>query len=218
MLEHFDKIAMWISAEIVLPKTVEQRGSKLSYFLRVCTCLLEMNNFQTLFAIVAGLLSASVFRMNETWAQLTPEQAKQVELFRELVSLRNDFATYRTYLASCTQVPCLPYFGMFMGDLKLMHDYPIHPQYAAISHALLSNHGITLYPWIMLLHEYDCIYQVRCWQRNNTITTTPTTTTTSTSMNFEQACHELYWQWYEAALDVNTLVCKNMCVYKLMLF
>jgi hypothetical protein len=70
---------------------------------------LDLRNFQTLFAVIAGLTSASVYRLKKSFQVLSDEIHELIELFRSLVSLRSNFSMLRGSLESCQNLSTIPY-------------------------------------------------------------------------------------------------------------
>ena len=176
MSDLFDHVAHWVACEIVLPTHPQERAHVIEHFITLCNTLLDMHDFQTLFSVVAGMLSASVYRLRGTWSLVQEQSLKQMEYLRELVSLRNDFATLRTLLQSCcnqgptVMVVVIPYMGLILGDLKTLHDVKPGGQFAMTSE-VMAQQGIKFVHWYLLLQEFEMVHQVRLWARQRPPTT-----------------------------------------------
>ena len=95
----------------------------MSRFINLCRHLNEYRNFQSTFAVVGGIMSASVYRLRQTKGMLTEQEVEELEDLRALVSLRHDFGQLRARLNSCDTIPAIPYVGYFLGQLKSVSDY-----------------------------------------------------------------------------------------------
>lgn len=125
--------------------------------------LRDLRNFQTLFAIVAGIQSAAVYRLHQTKALLAEEDVQRIERLRELVSLTNNFATPRASLNSCREMSCIPYMGLYMVDLKSQHDSPwISWNRTNRTMAAANRLYVNLE---LLLQEYAIALELQNWQR-----------------------------------------------------
>lgn len=122
-----------------------------------------MRNFQTLFAIIAGLMSASVFRLKKSRELLSQETQQVWESFRHLVSLRSNFKMLRICLESCEKMPTVPYIGMFLADLKALHDCYVFGEFTQKQDEL-EKKGIKFVNWFIMNHEYLIIEHLQSWQ------------------------------------------------------
>ena len=57
-----------MSEQILDAKQIKRRFHLLCYFIRVCSNLLDLNNFDGLRGVMAGLQSTPIHRLERTWA------------------------------------------------------------------------------------------------------------------------------------------------------
>lgn len=124
MSNHFNKIASWIVYEIVNQSNLINRVRTVKRFLKIAVKCREFNNFNCCQEIIAGLGSASVHRLKQTWSKLKKTEHKlmlQWDNIKEIMANNKSYSRYRTELKTC-DVPCLPYLGVFLTDLTFIED------------------------------------------------------------------------------------------------
>ena len=115
-----NRIASWVQYEILSRGTnVVKRVQAVQRFLTICLHLEVLQNFHTMFGILAGLKVSSVarlrveFDMNASWASL----------YRRLMALgstRNNWEAYRTLKRRATQFPFFPFLGVYLQDFQVL--------------------------------------------------------------------------------------------------
>ncbi|KAL0483192.1 Ras GTPase exchange factor [Acrasis kona] len=130
----FENVSSWIATAIVTPPTAQERAAMLEYFIQLCYHLLEVRNFDFVFCVMGALTSASVYRLKSTFELISEEHDKMLKKYQDLVSLRSDFIQTRVLLQTCDHMTCLPFHGLFLGDLKAVHDSIMKPTHYFGSH------------------------------------------------------------------------------------
>jgi len=77
---------------------------------------LELNNFNGVMEILAGLETAAVQRLKQTWRNLPRKAWDMFEELNDLMSIPQNFKKFRQTL-NTTKPPCVPYIGVFLKDL-----------------------------------------------------------------------------------------------------
>ncbi|KAK3062755.1 hypothetical protein LTR53_019213, partial [Teratosphaeriaceae sp. CCFEE 6253] len=95
MIEHFDQVAMWVSNYILLRDKPKHRALMLEKFMRIARKLREINNYNSLGAIIAGIKSSAVGRLQATRDLLPPEVGKDWLKLEILMSSSRSHAAYR---------------------------------------------------------------------------------------------------------------------------
>ncbi len=83
--------------------------------------LIDIHNFNSAMAILAGLNNASVTRLKFTWAEVPKASKKIKEQIEALLDTAGSYKNYRTALKS-TLPPLIPYLGIYLSDLTFIED------------------------------------------------------------------------------------------------
>ncbi|KAJ5073248.1 guanine nucleotide exchange factor [Anaeramoeba ignava] len=116
MTEMFNKIGVWIAGEIVAPEKPKSRAAMISYFIKFSQKCNELNNFNSIQEVIAGLTNSAVHRLKKTWELVPP---RQIELYQEMqryLATDDNSKFYRETLKS-RNPPCIPYLGVYFTDL-----------------------------------------------------------------------------------------------------
>ncbi|TPX35592.1 hypothetical protein SmJEL517_g02105 [Synchytrium microbalum] len=114
-------ITGWVAESILLDHDVKKRASTLKYFIKVGDRLMNMNNFNTLLAILSALNSSTISRLRKTWDLLSEKTRKTFELLKASTDHSKNYAVYRQHLRTCSP-PCLPFLGVYLTDLTFCED------------------------------------------------------------------------------------------------
>jgi hypothetical protein len=89
-----------------------------------------MGNFNTAFAVMAGLHSSGIYRLKSTWATLYDATKATFTQLEDLFTSARSFVNLRKAIRE-KDPPCIPYLGIYLTDLTFIEeggsDY-VHPK------------------------------------------------------------------------------------------
>ncbi|XP_027628207.1 RAS guanyl-releasing protein 2 isoform X7 [Tupaia chinensis] len=112
----FNSVSQWVQLMILSKPTAPQRALVITHFVHVAEKLLQLQNFNTLMAVVGGLSHSSISRLKETHSHVSPETIKLWEGLTELVTATGNYGNYRRRLAACVGFR-FPILGVHLKDL-----------------------------------------------------------------------------------------------------
>jgi len=120
LTERFNRISSWVVDLIVREVDLSMRAKIITHLIAITVECKQLQNYNSLLAIVAGLMSSSVIRLKRTWALVPSEIASKFE--NDYSGLfYNNWKHLREAVKQCTP-PCLPYLGVYLSDLTFIED------------------------------------------------------------------------------------------------
>ena len=116
MTDHFNHIAYWTTNLILLRDKPKHRALALEKLIRVARKLREMNNYNSLGAVVAGIHRTAVHRLAATRELVPPELQKNFLKLEVLMSTQKGHSTYRLAWENTTG-PRIPFLPLHRRDL-----------------------------------------------------------------------------------------------------
>ncbi|KAG1443093.1 hypothetical protein G6F56_010801 [Rhizopus delemar] len=119
-IQHFNHISEWIASMIVSQLEIEKRAIVYEYCLRIAVELEQLNNFNSLMAVLAGVNSAAILRLKKTRqrvADFNQGLVDTVSRLEKLMSSERSFYNYRYVLKQKVNTPGIPYLGIHQQDL-----------------------------------------------------------------------------------------------------
>lgn len=95
MIEHFNTLAAWVVNYILLRDKPKHRALMLAKFMRIARRLRELNNYNALGALIAGVKSTSVHRLAATRELIPPALGRDWLKLEILMAPSKSHATYR---------------------------------------------------------------------------------------------------------------------------
>uniref|UniRef100_A0AAQ4RWD0 RAS guanyl releasing protein 3 (calcium and DAG-regulated) n=1 Tax=Gasterosteus aculeatus aculeatus TaxID=481459 RepID=A0AAQ4RWD0_GASAC len=116
----FNGVSQWVQLMVLSKLTPQTRAEVITKYIHVAQKLLQLQNFNTLMAVVGGLSHSSISRLKETHSYLAPEVVKIWSEMTELVSSNNNYSCYRKAFNECQGFK-IPILGVHLKDLIAVH-------------------------------------------------------------------------------------------------
>ncbi|XP_026177193.1 RAS guanyl-releasing protein 2 isoform X2 [Mastacembelus armatus] len=116
----FNSVSQWIQLMVLSKPTAPQRAAVITHFIRVAQKLLQLQNFNTLMAVVGGLSNSSISRLKDTQAHISTETNKVFNSLIELVTSCGNYSQYRKRFSECCGFR-FPILGVHLKDLIAVH-------------------------------------------------------------------------------------------------
>uniref|UniRef100_A0A3Q1F6M0 RAS guanyl releasing protein 2 n=1 Tax=Acanthochromis polyacanthus TaxID=80966 RepID=A0A3Q1F6M0_9TELE len=116
----FNSVSQWIQLMVLSKPTAPQRAAVISHFIRVAQKLLQLQNFNTLMAVVGGLSNSSISRLKDTETHISAETNKVFNNLIELVTSCGNYSQYRKRFSECSGFR-FPILGVHLKDLIAVH-------------------------------------------------------------------------------------------------
>ncbi|ORX99639.1 ras GEF [Basidiobolus meristosporus CBS 931.73] len=131
MIEVSNQVTNWVTETVLLEKEVRKRVAVIKHFISIGEKCRNLNNFNTLTAILAGLNSAPIHRLKRTWELINARSIGAFDGLKRLMNSTKNFGEYREELHSANP-PCVPFLGLYLTDLTFVEDgnpdhVPNHP-------------------------------------------------------------------------------------------
>lgn len=136
-------ISQWVQLMVLSRPTPQLRAEVFIKFIQVAQKLHQLQNFNTLMAVIGGLCHSSISRLKETSSHVPPEINKVLGEMTELLSSCRNYDNYRRAYGECTHFK-IPILGVHLKDLISLYEaMPDHLEDGKVNvHKLLAlyNH------------------------------------------------------------------------------
>ncbi|KAI9271398.1 ras guanine nucleotide exchange factor domain-containing protein [Sporodiniella umbellata] len=135
--DFFNYITRCIEHSVLLPQEASARAQLIHYWIKVASRSLDINNYQTLKAIISSLNTPPVQRLKRTWSYIPKRSMVKLEALNDLMSEANNYGNYREHMGMVnTSVvhgksvqsirsdhfsrPTVPFLGTFVHDITYL--------------------------------------------------------------------------------------------------
>ncbi|CAO3697064.1 unnamed protein product [Rhizopus stolonifer] len=135
--DFFNYITRCIEHSILLPQETSVRAQLIHYWVKVASRCLDVNNYQTLKAIVSALNTPPVQRLKRTWSYIPKKSSARLESLNDLMSEANNYGEYREHMGMVNSTfingksiqlirdehfarPTVPFLGTFIHDITYL--------------------------------------------------------------------------------------------------
>ena len=112
----------WVITEIVSEPKAASRARIIKQFIKIAWhCFKETQNYNSMFAITAGLDHGSVKRMRSTWERVHGRYMKQFHEMNSVMDPSLNFRKYRNLIGNASsRPPLIPIYPMVNKDLTFI--------------------------------------------------------------------------------------------------
>jgi len=121
IIDHFNKICCWSQIMILHEIDLRKRAHVLSRLLKICQCLDNFNNLNSLCAIMTGIRATPIFRLKKTFGSLKTRHTKLLLKYNELLKSDKNQKNLRVRMKNLVQ-PGIPHVGLFLSDILYIDD------------------------------------------------------------------------------------------------
>ncbi|KAI7906630.1 ras guanine nucleotide exchange factor domain-containing protein [Cokeromyces recurvatus] len=135
--DFFNYITRIIEHSILLPQEASARAQIIHYWIKVASRCFDINNYQTLKAIISALSTPPVQRLRRTWAYVPKKSFTKLETLNDLMSEGNNYGNYREHMGMVSTAvvngksvqlirdehfarPTVPFLGTFIHDITYL--------------------------------------------------------------------------------------------------
>uniref|UniRef100_A0A8C2VE33 RAS guanyl-releasing protein 1 n=1 Tax=Chinchilla lanigera TaxID=34839 RepID=A0A8C2VE33_CHILA len=114
-------ISQWVQLMVLSRPTPQLRAEVFIKFIHVAQKLHQLQNFNTLMAVIGGLCHSSISRLKETSSHVPHEINKVLGEMTELLSSCRNYDNYRRAYGECTRFK-IPILGVHLKDLISLYE------------------------------------------------------------------------------------------------
>ena len=96
-----------------------KRAKIIKRWVKIAGKCLELDNYDSLMAIICSLNSTPILRLKRTWECVPSKVKASLEALKAVVDCSKNYTTLRQRLLSAS-APCLPFVGMYLTDLTFV--------------------------------------------------------------------------------------------------
>ncbi|KAK5998010.1 Ras guanine nucleotide exchange factor A-like protein [Cladobotryum mycophilum] len=116
MISHFNHIAQWVANMILLRDKAKHRAQILEKFMNIAIKLRQLNNYNGLAAVLAGINGTAIHRLSQTRSLVAPELQKKFARLGILMGTQKSHFAYRLAWEN-SPLPRIPFIPLHRRDL-----------------------------------------------------------------------------------------------------
>ncbi|KAI9734993.1 MAG: hypothetical protein M1834_002075 [Cirrosporium novae-zelandiae] len=114
-------LANLVADSILMLEDVKKRARIIKQWVKIAARCLELNNYDSLMAIVCSLNSSTIIRMKLTWEIVSQKTKATWDLLKSIVDVSRNYAVLRQRLHNSVP-PCIPFVGTYLTDLTFVEE------------------------------------------------------------------------------------------------
>ena len=112
-------LANLVADTILQPTEAKRRATVIKQWVKIAMKCLDLNNYDSLMAIICSLNSSMILRLKKTWDVLSTKTKNRLEELCSIVDVGRNYAVLRQRLQNQV-APCIPFVGIYLTDLTFV--------------------------------------------------------------------------------------------------
>jgi len=112
-------LAHLVADSILYLEEPKKRAATIKHWVKIANKCLELNNYDSLMAIICSLNLSMISRLKRTWEIVSQKTKTSLEHLRSIVDVSRNYAVLRQRLQNHVP-PCLPFVGTYLTDLTFV--------------------------------------------------------------------------------------------------
>ncbi|KAL8829541.1 MAG: hypothetical protein Q9170_006118 [Blastenia crenularia] len=112
-------LANLVADSILQLEDPKKRAIIIKQWVKIAKRCLQLENYDSLMAIICSLNSSTILRLKRTWDQISSKTKAKLDILKEVVEVSRNYAVLRQRLQK-TVPPCLPFVGTYLTDLTFV--------------------------------------------------------------------------------------------------
>ncbi|XP_061738781.1 rap guanine nucleotide exchange factor 5 isoform X1 [Nerophis ophidion] len=121
LLQRCNQVQQWVMSEVLMCVSLNKRVQLLKKFIKIAAHCKAQRNLNSAFAIIMGLNTAAVSRLNQTWEKCP---GKFKKLFSELELITDPSLNHKAYREAFKRMkpPKIPFMPLLLKDITFIHE------------------------------------------------------------------------------------------------
>ncbi|KAF2197706.1 ras guanine-nucleotide exchange protein Cdc25p [Delitschia confertaspora ATCC 74209] len=112
-------LANLVADTILNVEDAKKRALVIKRWIKIASKCLELNNYDSLMAIICSLNSSMVLRLKRTWELVSTKTKGRLEELKAVTDVGRNYAVLRQRLQNHV-APCIPFVGIYLTDLTFV--------------------------------------------------------------------------------------------------
>ncbi|RAR11643.1 ras guanine-nucleotide exchange protein Cdc25p [Stemphylium lycopersici] len=112
-------LANLVADTILQLEDAKKRAVIIKQWVKVAGKCLELNNYDSLMAIICSLNSSMVMRLKRTWELVSTKTKARLDELKAITDVGRNYAVLRQRLQN-HMAPCIPFVGIYLTDLTFI--------------------------------------------------------------------------------------------------
>ncbi|KAL8861186.1 MAG: hypothetical protein Q9178_002402 [Gyalolechia marmorata] len=112
-------LANLVADSILAPEDHRKRATIIKQWVKIAKKCLQLENYDSLMAIICSLNSSTILRLKRTWDQVSSKTKAKLDVLKEVVEISRNYAALRQRLQNIVP-PCIPFVGTYLTDLTFV--------------------------------------------------------------------------------------------------